>query len=120
MRNLERSCNVLYRAPVCLDLFLTFPFSFHKAQAEDLFRRGERWLPYGSVGTGPGSLPCQAPAHGGGRHMPTNQAQASLLFDIPSPFQVIAAGTSGRAQVKLMELWADGKKTGRDEWESIR
>jgi hypothetical protein len=29
---------------------------------------------------------------------------------IEAPFQVIASGTSGRGQVKLMELWADGKK----------
>lgn len=29
---------------------------------------------------------------------------------IDAPFQVIASGTSGRAQVRLMELWADGKK----------
>jgi hypothetical protein len=29
---------------------------------------------------------------------------------IEAPFQVIASGTSGRAQVKLMQLWADGKK----------
>jgi hypothetical protein len=29
---------------------------------------------------------------------------------INAPFQVIASGTSGRGQVKLMELWADGKK----------
>jgi hypothetical protein len=31
-------------------------------------------------------------------------------FDVPAPFQVIAAGTSGRGQVSHMELWADGKK----------
>lgn len=29
---------------------------------------------------------------------------------INAPFQVIASGTSGRGQVKTMELWADGKK----------
>jgi hypothetical protein len=29
---------------------------------------------------------------------------------INGPFQVIASGTSGRGQVTLMELWADGKK----------
>jgi hypothetical protein len=29
---------------------------------------------------------------------------------INGPFQVIASGTSGRGQVSLMELWADGKK----------
>jgi hypothetical protein len=30
--------------------------------------------------------------------------------EIPSPFQVIAAGTSGRGNVANMQLWADGKK----------
>jgi hypothetical protein len=29
---------------------------------------------------------------------------------IEAPFQVIASGTSGRGQVTVMELWADGKK----------
>jgi hypothetical protein len=29
---------------------------------------------------------------------------------IDAPFQVIASGTSGRGQVTVMELWADGKK----------
>jgi hypothetical protein len=30
--------------------------------------------------------------------------------EVPSPFQLIAAGTSGRGQVAQMQLWADGKK----------
>jgi hypothetical protein len=30
-----------------------------------------------------------------------------------SPFQMIAAATSGTAQVQLMELWADGKKVAQ-------
>ena len=29
---------------------------------------------------------------------------------VASPFQVIGAGTSGRGQVALMQLWADGRK----------
>jgi hypothetical protein len=65
--------------------------------------------PYGSVGTGPGSLPCQAPSHEGVTICEPPSA-GRFTFEIPSPFQVIAAGTSGRAQVKTMELWADGKK----------
>lgn len=34
----------------------------------------------------------------------------SGLTEIPSPFQVIGAGTSGHGQVANMQLWADGKK----------
>jgi hypothetical protein len=56
--------------------------------------------PYGS---------CQAPSHEGVTIcQPPGAVQ--FTYEIPSPFQVIAAGTSGRAQVELMELWADGKK----------
>lgn len=42
-------------------------------------------------------------------------AAAGIQAELPSPFQVIAAGTSGRAPVKLVELWADGKKIGQSE-----
>ena len=48
---------------------------------------------------------CPAPSHAG-----VNICVPGTGFEVPSPFQVIAAGTSGRAQVSLMELWADGKK----------
>ncbi len=34
---------------------------------------------------------------------------------ITSPFQMVAAGTSGRGQVQLMELWADGKKLSQTD-----
>lgn len=40
---------------------------------------------------------------------PYAQVQGSAV-DTLSPFQVIAAGTSGRGQVDNMQLWADGKK----------
>lgn len=53
-------------------------------------------LPYGN---------CAAPTHEG-----VNICGLGNGVGITSPFQVIAAGTSGRAQVKLMELWIDGKK----------
>jgi hypothetical protein len=66
--------------------------------------------PYGSVGTGSGSLPCQAPTHEGVYVCEPPSGSGSFTFEIPSPFQVIAAGTSGRGQVQSMELWADGKK----------
>ena len=70
--------------------------------------------PYGSVGSGPGSLPCQAPSQEGVAICePPGGSQ--FTYEIPSPFQVIAAGTSGRGQVKLMELWADGKKVTQTE-----
>jgi hypothetical protein len=67
--------------------------------------------PYGSVGTGEGSIPCQAPSQEG-----INICQpgvGSFAPEIPSPFQVIAAATSGRGQVQFMELWADGKKVAQ-------
>lgn len=69
--------------------------------------------PYGSVGTGEGSIPCQSPSHEG-----INICQpgvGNFSPEIPSPFQVIAAATSGRGQVQLMELWADGKKEAQAE-----
>ena len=34
---------------------------------------------------------------------------------ITSPFQMVAAATSGRGQVQLMELWADGKKLSQTD-----
>jgi hypothetical protein len=40
---------------------------------------------------------------------PYTQSQ-DMSGDTMSPFQVIAAGTSGRGQVNNMQLWADGKK----------
>jgi hypothetical protein len=48
---------------------------------------------------------CPAPAKEGAKFC-APYANSS----INAPFQVIASGTSGRGQVKLMELWADGKK----------
>ncbi|MBV8632805.1 MAG: hypothetical protein JOZ83_17910 [Silvibacterium sp.] len=48
---------------------------------------------------------CPAPAQQG--------VSVCMPYDgaaVQSPFQVIGAGTSGRGQVALMELWADGKK----------
>lgn len=48
---------------------------------------------------------CPAPAREGAKFCaPYNNS------GINAPFQVIASGTSGRGQVKTMELWADGKK----------
>jgi len=35
--------------------------------------------------------------------------------ETPSPFQMIAAATSGTGQVRLMELWADGKKVAQTD-----
>ena len=49
--------------------------------------------------------------------MPSALSQEGVKICVPfqnsfinGPFQVIASGTSGRGQVTLMELWADGKK----------
>jgi hypothetical protein len=36
-------------------------------------------------------------------------------FQVTSPFQVIVAGTSGKAAVRDIELWADGKKLGQSQ-----
>jgi hypothetical protein len=40
--------------------------------------------------------------------------------DTLSPFQVIAAGTSGRGRVDNMQLWVDGKKIMQTPGESVR
>ena len=39
----------------------------------------------------------------------------SFAWETNAPFQVIAAATSGTAQVQLMELWADGKKVAQTD-----
>jgi hypothetical protein len=39
----------------------------------------------------------------------------SFAWETSSPIQLIAAATSGTAQVKLMELWADGKKVAQTD-----
>ena len=48
---------------------------------------------------------CTAPANEG-----VNLCMPYAGARVVSPFQVIGAGTSGRGQVKRMELWADGNK----------
>ena len=87
---------------------LCFPTVLLFAQSKAEVSSGPVALPpYGSVGTGAGSLPCQAPATEG---INICEPPGGGTFEILSPFQVIAAATSGRGQVQLMELWADGKK----------
>jgi hypothetical protein len=57
--------------------------------------------------------PAALPAYGGCPAPPTEGAKFCAPYNnsaIDAPFQVIASGTSGRGQVKTMELWADGKK----------
>lgn len=39
----------------------------------------------------------------------------SFAWETSSPIQVIAAATSGTAQVRIMELWADGKKVAQTD-----
>ena len=39
----------------------------------------------------------------------------SFAWETSSPIQLIAAATSGTAQVRLMELWADGKKVAQTD-----
>jgi hypothetical protein len=97
-------CKGLQFALICFS-----PFPLFSQGTSEASSGAAALAPYGSVGTGPGSLPCQAPSHEGVAICQPPSA-GKFTFDIPSPFQVIAAGTSGRAQVKLMELWADGKK----------
>jgi len=48
---------------------------------------------------------CPAPSHQG-----VNICGLPAGSNIDAPFQLIASATSATAQVKLMELWADGKK----------
>jgi hypothetical protein len=51
---------------------------------------------------------CPAPSHEG--VMICAPALFHGVSEIDAPFQLIASGTSSKGQVKLMELWADGKK----------
>ena len=53
---------------------------------------------------------CPPPAHEG-----VNVCVPGNGFQVTSPFQVIAAGTSGRAAVRDIELWADGTKLGQSQ-----
>lgn len=96
----------MFRTGLQFALICFSPFTLFSQSTGGASSGAAALAPYGSVGTGPGSLPCQAPSHEG----VTLCEPGQVTYEIPSPFQVIAAGTSGRAQVKLMELWADGKK----------
>ncbi|HZC42848.1 MAG TPA: hypothetical protein VE195_01660 [Acidobacteriaceae bacterium] len=51
---------------------------------------------------------CPAPSHQGVKICSPELFQGNSEID--APFQMIASGTSGKSQVKLMELWVDGKK----------
>ena len=51
---------------------------------------------------------CTPPSHAG-----VHVCVPGNGFQVTSPFQVIAAGTSGLAAVRDIELWADGKKLGQ-------
>jgi hypothetical protein len=70
-----------------------------------LFSQSTNASPSAAAATLPPYGGCAAPSRAG-----INVCVPGTGFEVPAPFQVIAAGTSGRAQVKLMELWADGKK----------
>jgi Big-like domain-containing protein len=66
-----------------------------------------------STGTASSAATAALPAYGGCSAPAKEGAKFCAPYansSINAPFQVIASGTSGRGQVKLMELWADGKK----------
>jgi hypothetical protein len=52
---------------------------------------------------------CAAPS-GQGVNVCQPLGSSEFTYQISGPVQVIAAATSGRGQVKSMELWVDGKK----------
>ena len=87
------SCAGLQFALLCSSPFLLFSQSTDRA----------------STATAAAALPtyggCPAPSREGVKICAPFQNSF-----INGPFQVIASGTSGRGQVTLMELWADGKK----------
>jgi len=60
-------------------------------------------LPYGN---------CAAPSQAGIAICEPGEPN-SFAWETSTPFQVIAAATSGTAQVQFMELWADGKKVAQ-------
>jgi hypothetical protein len=66
-----------------------------------------------SIDPGPRAAAAALPAYGGCPAPSREGVKICAPYagsSIDAPFQVIASGTSGRAQVRLMELWADGKK----------
>ena len=101
------SVRAMFRTGLRFAVICFSPFTLFSQSTSGASSGAPALAPYGSVGVGPGSLPCQAPSNEG---VTICEPPGGGQFDIPSPFQVIAAGTSGRGQVKLMELWADGKK----------
>jgi len=56
---------------------------------------------------------CPAPKSAGVNLCLPSPALTATYLDMVSPLQVIATGTGGHGPVKLMELWADGKKLGQ-------
>ena len=106
------SVRAMFRTGLRFAVICFSPFTLFSQSTSGASSGAAALAPYGSVGVGPGSLPCQAPSNEG---VTICEPPGGGQFDIPSPFQVIAAGTSGRGQVKLMELWADGKKVAQTD-----
>lgn len=77
------------------------------------------FLPGVIEASGGGALPpyggCLAPSTEGINICEPAEGKTPFTWETGSPFQVIAAGTSGRGQVTRMELWADGKKVTQTE-----
>ena len=80
-------------------------------------------FPLFSQSTAPASSPvppqgpygnCAAPAQPGFNICNPGEPN-SFAWETSSPIQLIAAATSGTAQVRLMELWADGKKVAQTD-----
>ena len=90
------NARTVLRTGLQLALICSSPFALFSQTTAQTSSGAAALAPYGG---------CPAPSHAG-----VNICVPGTGFEVPSPFQVIAAGTSGRAQVRLMELWADGKK----------
>lgn len=79
-------------------------------------RLGMRWALVSCCLTSPIIAQTQAPSlEPYGRCTTPSQQGVNICMpyqgaEVASPFQVIGAGTSGRGQVALMQLWADGRK----------
>jgi hypothetical protein len=92
--------NRIFRTVLQLALLSLSPFLLFSQSLDETLPSKVQQPPYGG---------CAAPSHAGVNVCAPARYDDGASF-IDSPFQVIATGTSAEGQVKLMEVWADGKK----------
>lgn len=95
----------ILRALACIGLFLAFycslPLTLLAQNTVQASSATPPLLVYGD---------CPPPSHAG-----VTVCNPLNNYGVDTPFQLIAAGTSGLAPVRDMELWADGKKLAQSD-----